>query len=303
MKSERAGRPPASDLPTNEILRASRRVAHGCGSTDPLSARQSSGQGERKPSSGPGAKPRPRRTSQSDLGGTQRPKSGPTKGRVRVGGNPARPVLDRFLEQVDRSRSEGHWLWTGPLVRGRGRLKVAGKVENAARVAWVLFVGPIPLGARVHNECGLSGCVAPEHLVMRKRGHRTPKKPRPPKLGPRKPRSRRSVTSRLWDNVVALPAPPSCAHLGPCLVAPKPKPTSRGYVMLLIEGNWHPAHRLGYELAHGVKLPKSVVTDHLCSRKECRSPLHIEPVTQAENLRRARLEYADRLALARAVSA
>jgi len=74
------------------------------------------------------------------------------------------------------------------------------------------------------------------------------------------------------------------------MVGTKQKPTTRGYVMLLIDGRWHPAHRLSYELAHGVTLPRSLVTDHLCRRKECRAPLHVEPCTQAENLRRSRVE-------------
>lgn len=45
------------------------------------------------------------------------------------------------------------------------------------------------------------------------------------------------------------------------------------------------AHRVAYELLVG-PVPDGLVLDHLCRRKRCINPAHLEPVTQAENIRR-----------------
>jgi hypothetical protein len=47
----------------------------------------------------------------------------------------------------------------------------------------------------------------------------------------------------------------------------------------------HKAHRASYELFIGA-IPKGLDLDHLCRRRSCINPLHLEPVTRSENLRR-----------------
>ena len=151
----------------------------------------------------------------------------------------------------------------------------------------------------------MEGCVHPDHLVLRERGYRSPRQPRASRhLRTGAPRGRRplSVIERVWRGVIAQPAPPSVAARGPCLVPTKQKPGTRGDVNLLIAGHWHPAHRLAYELANDVELPRDLVRDHACEVKSCRAPLHIEPVTQRENVRRDRSRRAERLALAERVT-
>lgn len=44
-------------------------------------------------------------------------------------------------------------------------------------------------------------------------------------------------------------------------------------------------HRLAYELVVGV-IPDGLVLDHLCRNPPCVNPAHLEPVTNAENIRR-----------------
>lgn len=45
------------------------------------------------------------------------------------------------------------------------------------------------------------------------------------------------------------------------------------------------AHRLAYELSVG-PIPEGLTLDHLCGQRACVRPDHLEPVTNAENLRR-----------------
>ena len=47
------------------------------------------------------------------------------------------------------------------------------------------------------------------------------------------------------------------------------------------------AHRWSYIFTHG-EIPAGMELDHLCNVRHCINPAHLEPVTHAENLRRAR---------------
>lgn len=46
-----------------------------------------------------------------------------------------------------------------------------------------------------------------------------------------------------------------------------------------------PAHRFSYELFVG-PIPEGLQLDHLCRRRRCVNPAHLEPVTAQENIRR-----------------
>jgi hypothetical protein len=46
------------------------------------------------------------------------------------------------------------------------------------------------------------------------------------------------------------------------------------------------SHRAAYELLHGA-IPVGMEIDHLCANRACGNPAHLEPVSHAENCRRA----------------
>lgn len=48
----------------------------------------------------------------------------------------------------------------------------------------------------------------------------------------------------------------------------------------------HLAHRRAYEDQVGPPIPKGYVLDHVCNVRACINVLHLEPVTQPENVRR-----------------
>src|SRR5258706_14549911 len=47
-----------------------------------------------------------------------------------------------------------------------GRIRVDGRLERLHRVAYTLFIGPIPQGMCVCHTCDTRNCVRPEHLFL-----------------------------------------------------------------------------------------------------------------------------------------
>lgn len=75
-------------------------------------------------------------------------------------------------------------------------------------------------------------------------------------------------------------------ELGPCWLWTAAK-TKRGYGKFgLRTGGWVLAHVFSWEVANDV-VPEGLQLDHLCRVTGCVNPLHLEPVTQCENARRA----------------
>lgn len=62
--------------------------------------------------------------------------------------------------------------------------------------------------------------------------------------------------------------------------------TRDGYARIWVDGKRRRAHRVAYELLVG-PIPDGLQIDHLCKVRNCVNPEHLEPVTQAENLRRS----------------
>ena len=60
---------------------------------------------------------------------------------------------------------------------------------------------------------------------------------------------------------------------------------TNGYAKICRGGKTHSGHRWMYERHRG-PIPAALVIDHLCRVRSCVNPDHLEPVTNAENLRR-----------------
>lgn len=89
----------------------------------------------------------------------------------------------------------------------------------------------------------------------------------------------KSSAARFWSKVLV--GEPSECWLW------KPLGSVNGYGQFTCNGKTRLAHRTSYELAKG-EIPAGLTIDHLCRVRNCVNPAHLEAVTRAENLRRAK---------------
>jgi hypothetical protein len=74
------------------------------------------------------------------------------------------PEIGRLLGRV-KIRQFGCWIWVGLLSRGYGQISWQGRQQQAHRVVYEMFVGPIPTDYELHHQCEVRACVRPDHLM------------------------------------------------------------------------------------------------------------------------------------------
>lgn len=80
-------------------------------------------------------------------------------------GSVTAPIEHRLESMLDKSGD--HWMFTGATDRaGYGLIwdSRRGNNSRAHRIAFELWVGPIPDGCDVHHVCETPGCCRPDHL-------------------------------------------------------------------------------------------------------------------------------------------
>jgi hypothetical protein len=70
----------------------------------------------------------------------------------------------RFEEKF--ARGAGCWNWTASKVKGYGMFMYQKLPLRAHRIAWHLYVGPVPQGMHVLHRCDNPSCVNTAHLFL-----------------------------------------------------------------------------------------------------------------------------------------
>lgn len=87
---------------------------------------------------------------------------------------------------------------------------------------------------------------------------------------------RMGITQRFWGKVIL--ADNGCLEwVG--------STNENGYGQIIYGGKMKKAHRIAYELLVG-EIPNKLQLDHLCRKRNCVNPDHLEPVTASENNKR-----------------
>jgi hypothetical protein len=189
---------------------------------------------------------------------------------------------------VSPEPNSGCWLWLGKeghkgYCTASGFRRISPE-RWAHRLAYALFIGPIPKGNQVHHKCEVRSCVNPQHLESESiLGHRSTHGNRWlfPYNRPARIKTQAEQLVRLIANVSMEP------NSGCWLWTGAGSAGADGYGVVSIDGRQAPAHRAMYVLLVG-KIKEGMTLHHTCHVKCCVNPLHLMQVSLEEHSR----EYA-----------
>lgn len=149
-----------------------------------------------------------------------------------------RPVSERIAHFTDSSGGpDACWPWTGPVGNsGTATLQVAGRSCSVRRLVWELNRGPLKVTDMVMVACALKQCMNPAHLW----------------------KDTTIPEEKFWT-LVTKGGPGECWTWTGYLF-------DSGYGGFKIAQKQRQAHRVSYELAHGVQLAESQWLMHSCDK-------------------------------------
>lgn len=75
-------------------------------------------------------------------------------------------LIQRLFSHTEVGAPDECWLWKACVTEsGHGRIRVGDKIKRAHRVAYEIFVEPIPPGDVVRHTCDVPNCINPNHLL------------------------------------------------------------------------------------------------------------------------------------------
>ena len=159
-----------------------------------------------------------------------------------------------LLRQITK-QDNGCWIWTGARCRnGYGSIWASGKTRYTHRLAYEIYVGPVPQGLWVLHTCGERACCNPKHLFAS--------------------RTRVSLEERLLRKVEKQP--------GGCWIWQGE--TNQGYGQINLSGRRRTVHRVAYEVWIE-PIPEGLQVQHLCGNRGCCNPDHLATGTAQESAR------------------
>jgi hypothetical protein len=163
-------------------------------------------------------------------------------------------LKQRLLKRIERQdKPNGCWSWTGaPTAAGRGVIQVSGKTTYVHRLAYELWVGPIPEGLWVLARCNNPICCRPKHLYAGK--------------------SKASLEERLLRRIEK--------QASGCWLWRGS--VEKGYGVIEISDHRYAVHRVAYAL-WVEPIPKGLQVQHLCNERRCCNPAHLVAGTAQEN--------------------
>jgi hypothetical protein len=157
-------------------------------------------------------------------------------------------IRKRLLQRIEKQEN-GCWLWTGSRTCGYGSLSLSNKTLYAHRLAYEVWIGPVPKGHWVLHRCGNRMYVNPAHLYTNK-----------------------NLEERLLRRIEK--------HENGCWIWHGH--TKGGYGRIDISGYMHGTHRIAYQLWIA-PIPKGLQVQQLCGNTLCCNPAHLVAGTAAEN--------------------